>query len=132
MRVAKPDAPATEQAGGSSRGSAGSQGAGGERQSPKARGARGYGKKKGKGGDSGSGPSQPAVPPGLRGLRAAAAVAPARQEVLAPKQLRMPQCVPQNARQQWAEAYTVVGHKVLDACANAQGAGARADVLQAV
>ena len=33
---------------------------------------------------------------------------------------------------EWAEAYTVVGHKVLDACANAHGAGARADVLQAV
>ena len=72
------------------------------------------------------------MPPGLRGLRAAAAVAPAGREAPAYQRLRMPQSVPPNARQQWAEAYTVVGHKVLDACANAHGAGARADVLQAV
>ena len=117
-RPAKPDAPATKQAGGSSHGSAGPQGASGKRKSPKARGSRGQGKKKGKGGDGGSGPSQPAVPPGLRGLRAAAAVAPAGRAAPAPQRLRMPQCVPPNARQQWAEAYTVVGHKVLDACAN--------------
>ena len=42
----------------------------------------------------------------------------------------MPLGVPANEWQQWAEAYTVVGHKVLHACVNAQGAGA--DVLQAV
>ena len=95
-------------------------------------GSEKQGKKKGKGGDGGSGPSQPAVPPGLRGLRAAAAVARAGREAPAPQRLRMPQGVPPNARQQLAEAYTVVGHKVLDACANAHGAGARADVLQAV
>ena len=44
----------------------------------------------------------------------------------------MLQGVPSNARQQWTEAYTVVGHKVLDAYANEQGAGVCADVLQAV
>ena len=44
----------------------------------------------------------------------------------------MPQGVPPNAQLQWAEAYTVVGHKGLDACANAHGAGACVDVLQAV
>ena len=63
---------------------------------------------------------------------ARAAVAPAGREAPAPQRLRMAQGVPPNARQQWAEAYTVVGHKVLDACANAHGAGARADVLQVV
>ena len=104
----------------------------GKRQSPKARGSRGHGKKKGKGGDGGSGPSQPAVPPGLGGLRAAAAVAPAGREAPALRRLRMPQGVPLGARQQWIDAYTVVCHKVLDACANAQGARARADVQQAV
>ena len=108
------------------------KGASGKRQSPKARGSRGQGKKKGKGEGSGSGPSQPAVPPGLRGLRAAIAVAAAGREAPAPQRLRMPQGVPPNARQQWAEAYTVTCHKVLDACANAHGAGVRADVLQAV
>ena len=44
----------------------------------------------------------------------------------------MPQSVPPKARQQSGEAYTVVGHKILDACVNAQGAGARIDVPQAV
>ena len=48
----------------------------------------------------------------------------------APQRLRMPQGVPPNARQQWAQAYTAVGHKVLDACTNARRAGA--DDLQAV
>ena len=120
------------QAGGSSHGSAGQQGASGKRKSPKARGSRGQGKKKGKGGDGGNGPSQPAAPPGLRGLRAAAAVAQVGREARASQRLRMPQGVPPNARQQWAEAYAVVGHKVLDACANAHGTGAQADVLQAV
>ena len=108
------------------------KGASGKRQSLKARGSRGQGKKKGKGEGSGSGPSQPAVPPDLRGLRAAAAVAAAAREAPAPQRLRMPQGVPPNARQQWAEAYTVTCHKVLDACANAHGTGVRADVLQAV
>ena len=136
-RPAKPDAPATMQAGGSSHGSAGSQGASGKRKSPKARGSRGQGNRKGKGGDGGSCSLQPAVPPGLPVLRAAAAVAPAGREAPAPKRLRMPQGVPPNARQQWAEAYTVVGHNLVDACAsrracNAHDAGARADVLQAV
>ena len=88
-------------------------------------------KKKGKGGDGGRGPSQPAVPHVLRGLRAAAAVAPAARKAPAPLRLLFPQGVPPNARQQWAEAYTVVGRRVLNACANAQGVGARADVVQA-
>ena len=42
----------------------------------------------------------------------------------------MPQGVAPDARAEWAEAFTVVGTKVLDACAHAQGADARADVLQ--
>ena len=71
------------------------------------------------------------MPPVLRGLRAAAAVAPAARKAPAPQRLRLPQGVPPSARQQWAEAYTVVGRKVLDACANAQDVGARA-VVQAV
>ena len=119
-------------AGGSSHGRAGPQGASSKCKSPTTCRSRGHGKEKGKGGDGGSGPSQPAVPPGLRGLRAAAAVAPAGQEAPAPQRLRMPQIAPPNTRQQWAEAYTVVGHKILYVCANAQGAVARADVLQAV
>ena len=67
----------------------------------------------------------------LRGLRVAS-IAPAGGDAPAPRQLRVPQGVPQNARQQWKEAYTVVRHKVLDACGNAHGAGAQADVLQVV
>ena len=81
-------------------------------------------------GCGGSGPTQPAVPPGLRALSAAAAVAPARRGAPAPRRLRMPQ--PPTVRQQWAEAYTLVGHTMLGACANAQGEGARGDALQAV
>ena len=75
--------------------------------------------KTGKGGHGGSGPSLPAVPLLLRGLREAAAVAPARREAPAPQRLCVAQGVAPNARQHWAEAYTVVGHKVLDTCANA-------------
>ena len=86
----------------------------------------------GKGGESGSGPSQSPVPPGLRGLRAAAAVEASGREASAQHRLRMPQGVPPDARNQWAEAFIVVGHKVLDACANARGADARADVRQAL
>ena len=56
----------------------------------------------------------------------------ARREAPVPQRLRMLQGVTSNARQQWVEAYTMVGHKVLDACANGKGAGSRADVLQAV
>ena len=86
----------------------------------------------GKGWDDASGPSQPVVPPGLRCLHAAAAIASARREAPTPQQLRMRKGVPPNARQQWAEAYTVVGHRFLGACGNARGAGALADVLQAL
>ena len=68
----------------------------------------------------------------LCGLRAAAAVAPAGQEAPAPQRLRISQGVPPNTRQQWAEAYTVIGHKIFDVCANAQGASARAEVVQGV
>ena len=88
--------------------------------------------RKGNGGDGGGRPSHPAVRQGRRGLRAsvagapagrAAAGAPAGRAAPAPQHLLMPQRVAQNARQQWAEAYAVVGHKVPDTCANAPGTG---------
>ena len=63
---------------------------------------------------------------------AAAAVARAGREAPAPQRLRMPQGVPPNARQQWAEACNVVDLKRHYACANAQGACVRAGFLQAV
>ena len=53
------------------------------------------------------------MPPGIHGLCAAAAVAPTGREAPAPQRIRMSQGGPPNAPQQWAEAYTVAGHKVL-------------------
>lgn len=72
------------------------------------------------------------APCGATGPRAAAAVAPARRKESAQQRLRTPQGVAPYARQQWADDDTVTGHSVLGACANAQGAGAIAGVLQAV
>ena len=60
----------------------------------------------------------------LRCLQASAVCVqpqPSRQpgERPTPQRLCMLQGVPPNPRQQWAEAYSVVGYKVLEACAEA-------------